>query len=394
MSRSDQPNRGRSIARWATALVAIAGIVVAWYLTELHIQAEVGDSIGGALCDAHQMMDCESALHSDFADIFGIPIALLGAAFYAGIVVLAFFDPRSQRQSTRPFRPAAISTTLFGAGVVYSIFLAVVSLVDVGTICPFCAMLYGVNILGLLTSCLWAGQWPKQIVVAQFDDTNAFYNGWTGLFCLVYGVVLVLGMMLVDAEIGDRVAEQQRTAEATQDDVETIDPDRYRSARAPAKGPEDAPVHLVEFSNFTCPFCRELAGEVGQLADAYEDELRVEFRHFPLETQQYSRLAAKAAHCADEQDQFWPMHDRLFANQQELSPGLIDESAEQMRLDIEAFEACLDDEQTGERIDDDLEAASEVGVGGTPTFFINGRRYEGVVSYDTLVDVVDEELDE
>lgn len=392
MSRSKESNRSRSLARWATALVAIAGMIAAWYLTDLHIQAEVGDTVGGGLCDAHRSFDCQSAIDSEFSTLFGIPISLLGLAFYASILALAIFESPKIRMSSNPFRPAAIATVTFGLGVAYSIFLAIVSMVEVGSICPFCAMLYVVNIVGFVASCFWAGMSPRDVVKGQVGDTDAFFNGWTGLFALAFGVVLMVGMILVEGEIDNRVAEEEAMAEEVADIAQDVDAEDYRSGEAPAKGPEDAPVHIVEFSNFTCPFCGQLAGVLEQIVDEFEDEVRVEFRHFPLDTHGMAHEAARSAHCADEQGRFWEMHGLLFANLGDYSSQDLPAMAEEAGLDVAEFESCVDDPATRARIDEDVTTGRNLGIRGTPTFFVNGEMFRGVVEYSDLRRVVEREL--
>ncbi len=393
MSRSKDSNQGQSLARWATALVAIAGMIAAWYLTDLHIQVQVDELDSGGLCDAHSSFDCQSAIHSDFSELFGIPISLLGLAFYASILALAIFETPKVRGSSNAFRPAAIAVVTFGFGVAYSIFLAIVSIVEVGSICPFCAMLYVVNIVGFVAACFWAGLWPRDVVKAQVKDTDAFFNGWTGLFALSFGIMLVAGMIYMEGAIDDRVVQEEQAGDELAELDQDMDADDIRSMDAPAKGPEDAPVTIVEFSNFTCPFCAQLAEVLEQVVDEYEDEVRVEFRHFPLDTQGAAHAAARGAHCADDQGQFWEVHEVLFANLGNFTSDGIPGLAEQVDgLDIDEFETCLDDSSTRARVDEDVTMGRNMGIQGTPTFFVNGERFQGAVEFDDLSRVVEREL--
>ncbi len=392
MSRSKDNSRTQSLARWATALIALAGMLAGWHLTDMHIQSQVGDTVGGALCDVHASFDCQAAVDSRFSAIFGIPISLLGMAFYASILVLTVFESDKARGSKNVFRPATIATVTFGLGVLYSIFLAIVSLTQVGSICPFCAVLYGVNIMGFISSSIWAGMWPQDVVKAQVGDTGAFYNGWTGLFVLSYGVALLLGMILVEGAVDNRIADERRSADERAQAMEAVDPGEYAEAPAPAKGPEDAPVQLVEFSSFGCPHCGTFAQVVDQVAEEYDEELRVEFRHFPLGTGDLAHGAARAAHCADEQGEFWQMHETLFANRGTYRVDDLPQFAEQLGLDVEEFEECIDDPTTRARVDADRNAGRELGVQATPTFFVNGVRYEGALPVDELRRVVEREL--
>lgn len=383
----------KRIARWATGLVAIAGGFAAWHLVGLHVQALDGAALDGALCGAQGAMDCESAVHSEYSELFGIPIAVLGLSFYTAILMLAFFDRPAPRTSSRPFRPAAIATTTFGIGVGYSVFLAVVSIFDLGTICPFCAMLYGVNLVGLVTSTLWAGQGPHRVIVAQLKQPREFFNGWTGVFAFAFGAVLIISTVVLGGPADEPGPPETQGAYAPSDQAEMrIDQADYRVSDAPAKGPEDAPVHIVEFSNFPCPFCGELAATLEQVAEEYGDDVRIEYRHFPIGNQPQGHRAARAAYCAGEQGEFWAMHDELFKHAPAHGPQQLERYAAKIGLDQEAFGECLESDRAEGRVDQDVAAARRLGIEGTPTFFINGQRFQGALPYDVLSEIIGEKL--
>lgn len=384
------PERGRDLARWATALLALGGLVVAWYLVEMYIQATAGQDVGGALCGAHDAVNCEAAAMSSFSTIFGIPIALLGLCFYAAVLTLSLFDRPGVRASSQPFRPAAIATTLFGVGLLYSLFLAGVSVFDLGSLCPFCVMLYAVNGLGFAAAIYWAGEKPHHIFLAQLKRPADFLNGWTGVFAFAFGITLLMGIQVMSTSINERLADQDRVASMTA--VERVDQERYRVEDAPAKGPRDAPVHIVEFSNFPCPHCGRLATVLDTISDEFGELVRVEYRHYPLPTQQSGHDAARAAYCAGEQDEFWPMHDELFANAPRHDVASLHQYARGLGLDEQEFAQCLDSDRARQRVDQDVTAGRQLGIQGTPTFFINGARVEGALPLDMMRQLVIEEL--
>ena len=151
------------------------------------------------------------------------------------------------------------------------------------------------------------------------------------------------------------------------------------------RGPVDAPMTLVEYGDMECPFCGRATGVVSELRGRFGDELRYVFRHLPLtEVHPHAQLAAEAVEAADAQGAFWPMHDRLFAHQDELeAPDLLNHAAA-LGLDLERFARELGDGTYGQRIRDDVVGAEASGVEGTPTFFVNGVRHEGRTSTDEL----------
>jgi protein-disulfide isomerase len=165
------------------------------------------------------------------------------------------------------------------------------------------------------------------------------------------------------------------------------------TADDPAIGPASAPVTLVEFSDFQCPFCQRVAPTLKQVKQKYGDKVRVVWKDFPL-TQIHPQAfkAGEAAHCAAEQGKFWEYHDRLFANQQLLQPNDLKQHAADLGLEPKAFNSCLDSSKYGERVRDGVAEGGQVGVNSTPTIFINGRRLSGAQPYEVFVAAIDEEL--
>jgi protein-disulfide isomerase len=165
------------------------------------------------------------------------------------------------------------------------------------------------------------------------------------------------------------------------------------SADDPSIGSASAPVTLVEFSDFQCPFCQRVAPTLHQVKEKYGDKVRVVWKDFPL-TQIHPQAfkAGEAAHCAADQCKFWEYHDRLFANQQALQPSDLKKHATDLGLDASAFNSCLDSSKYGERVRDGVAEGSRLGVNSTPTIYINGRVLSGAQPYETFVSVIDEEL--
>jgi predicted DsbA family dithiol-disulfide isomerase len=142
----------------------------------------------------------------------------------------------------------------------------------------------------------------------------------------------------------------------------------------PSRGPENAPVTIVEFSDFECPFCGALFPTIKALEKNYPDTVRVVYRQFPLTNiHPYAMKAAEASLCAHEQGRFWQMHDSLFGFQQDLSVPSLTLRAMEIGLDLEAFGACLDSGRQAARIKQDMADGAKAGVTGTPTLFVNGR---------------------
>jgi protein-disulfide isomerase len=159
-----------------------------------------------------------------------------------------------------------------------------------------------------------------------------------------------------------------------------------------AKGSSKALVTIVEYSDFQCPFCSRVLPTLDKLIKEYPDKIRVFFKHNPLPFHSDAPLASQAAVAAEMQGKFWPMHDKLFANQQNLKRPDLEKYAKEIGLDVEKFKKDLDAPETKKRVDEDLEMGKKLGVQGTPNFFINGRPLRGAVPYEQFKTVVDDEL--
>ena len=173
-----------------------------------------------------------------------------------------------------------------------------------------------------------------------------------------------------------------------------LDPFRVEIAAAdsPSKGPEDAPVTIIEFSDFQCPFCSRVNPALDKVLETYGDDVRVVFRQFPLGIHPQAPKAAEAALCAHEQGKFWEMHDALFADQRNLQVPALKEKAASLGIDTEAFNACLDEDRYADKVEEDFEAGRRAGVSGTPALFINGRFLSGAQPFEEFARIIDDEL--
>jgi len=164
------------------------------------------------------------------------------------------------------------------------------------------------------------------------------------------------------------------------------------AAEGPARGPKDAPVTIVEFSDFECPYCGAAHDTVEQVMNTYAGKVRLVYRQFPLSFHPHAAKAAEASLCAADQGKFWEYHEALFKNQKKLDLPDLKAHAGEVGLDTQKFSQCLDSGDKMKAVDADQQAGLAVGVGGTPAFFINGIFLNGAQPIDEFKKVIDGEL--
>ena len=188
-------------------------------------------------------------------------------------------------------------------------------------------------------------------------------------------------------ELFERLRKENQVA------IKLSEPRKQVEAKGPARGPADAKVTIVEFSDFECPFCSRAHDTVEQVMQAYPGKVRLVFRHFPLGFHQNAAKAAEASLCANEQGRFWEYHDVLFKNQRALQVPQLKEYAKSVGLEAAKFDACLDSGKHQKVVQGDQDAGSAVGVSGTPAFFINGIFLSGAQPFEEFKRLIDQELD-
>ncbi len=162
---------------------------------------------------------------------------------------------------------------------------------------------------------------------------------------------------------------------------------------APIRGSANAQVTIVEFSDFHCPYCKQVQPTLKRILSDYGDRVRLAYRDFPIDHLHPSaRKAAEAARCANDQGKFWEFHDKLYGSATDASPETLTGLAKETNLDVVAFQQCIATSRHRPDIDRDIEEASSLGITGTPGFFINGRLISGAQAYESFARIINEEL--
>ena len=370
-------------------ILSAAGFYLSLELIYIHIDAHFGGGGDVGLCNALPGFSCMAVATSGFSEIFGLPIAALGAAFYLTFLLAAAIRRFAET------RLAALSDVLLAGGLAavgYSVFLAVVSVGIIKKTCPFCMGLYFVN-LAIAVTALVGHPAPWREALAKLPARVPRMLGSSG-FWMTAGMMAIATVGLQGVYVhmarGARLAQINR-ATHTMDAAERESVD---TTGAPGFGPKDAPVVVVEFSDFQCPFCGRLGQDLHRAAEV-AGNVRVHFRHFPIDAacnptirqkfHEFACLAARASICADQLGKFWPMHDLLFENNKALARPALRGYAARLGLDPEAFDACIDAPETMTAVKSDIDQAIKLKISGTPTWFVNGVRYVGAKPFDQLL---------
>jgi protein-disulfide isomerase len=162
---------------------------------------------------------------------------------------------------------------------------------------------------------------------------------------------------------------------------------------APSKGPDNAPVTIVEFSDFHCPFCRGVQPTLQQVLQKYPNDVRLVYKHFPIDSlHPQARRVAEASWCAQQQNRFWQFHDAVYANPPDASAAAIKSFATTAGLDMNAFDTCVASGRAEPIVQAHIDEGTHYGVSGTPGFFVNGRLLSGAVPFKSFSEIIDEEL--
>ena len=211
---------------------------------------------------------------------------------------------------------------------------------------------------------------------------------------------LNLAQLVVDASASGKTIAQVRQAlaasplvkAATQRDRVLLDPVAINTMGAPSKGPANARVTIVEFSDFQCPFCVRAIPQLEALLKAFPNDVRLVYKHFPLEQHSQAAFAARAAIAAQSQNKFWPLHDKLYANARVINRTSVINWASELGLDMGKFNKVLDAPETQAAVNRDLADGMKIGVSATPTIFINGKKYQGAIEVKFLAPIIQTEL--
>lgn len=387
-----RPQRGALIC----ALLSLIGLGISGYLYYLHLGLLRGELLGGVACGGGGLMNCHAVTSSGWGAFLGIPLSLWGAFGYLttfSLSVIAWAIP--ERQPAAHALLALISLLFVAA----DLFLLGVMLWHIGHLCPLCVATYVVN--GLMLAASFSAL-PGGVAAAR--QVPAALGAWwptrrqpaTWMF---WTLVLVSGASMAGVHAATRFLTQVNPAAMRQRLLEYVHsgqrvyPD---TANDPVRGRTEAPIALVEFSDFLCPVCERASKFNEIILASHRGDAKLIFKHFPLDSTCNDAVPrvvhpgactiAAASECAHAQGKFWEFHDAVFAGSG--SPGAhtpypvarIEKDATRLGLDLAQFKECMASGKGLEAVKRDIEEGKRLQVSSTPTFAINGIKTAGIVS--------------
>jgi protein-disulfide isomerase/uncharacterized membrane protein len=370
-----------------------------------------------SFCKAGQSFDCSAVAKSTWSEWFGLPLASWGIIFYTILFLYSFVAGRKNLLSDKIFR-----SNLFMAGLlssIFSIFLFVVSHYSVGKLCPLCLGMYLVNFIilflsykllradGIIESLKLAFKsclaFPK-VVLGFGDNLSLSQKSLARLFVIAFAGLLFFSTVAQDyiseRMISPLLAKQQEIEDWQGQPVQELAIDKLQNAFSDhILGKINAKIQVVEFSDFECPGCRRLYSELKKVYPKYQDNLAIIHKNFPLDnscnsviTEKFHEDAcylANFARCAGEQNKFWEVTDIITTlssidrRDSALNPRQeLKENVASLGLDQAAIDECIESGRQIEVIKKDIKQALELEIEGTPTVWVNSKKFEGRTAAD------------
>ncbi len=390
--------------RWSTWLLggaAFAGIVLASISTWVHHEI-THSSVGyTSFCNFSIAVNCDTVVTSPYGKLVGVPVSVWAIGFYALLLSLALRAAGSD--PLRRDRARADALAMAVAGGLFSAYLAGISAFVLKTVCVLCAGLYVVSVTSLAAA--WFAARPLRAAAKRLLERWHSMRNRPTLSIAVASVAITLFVLSGWLGAQTRLTRAQVLQSnpqffdwyTSQPIVETPIEGGY------SQGPEKAPIQLVEFSDFECPHCAQAYVTLKDLLPRYQNEVRFTSHHFPLSNEcnaaitqrghEHACQAAIAADCAAQGGKFPAFANLLFANQGNLDDKSLRTYAQQVGLDVDAFDKCVASSAAAERVAADIQAGQRAGVRSTPTFFINNRKVEGNLTYENWLFAFALELD-
>lgn len=369
-------------------ILAVLGIAFSTYLSVHYYEIKTGTSSFNSLCNINSSVNCDVVAASPYAEFAaGIPLSSFAAGWFLTILILGIF------LFSNTYRKEAIrfGFVLAFIGLLNSLFYFWVMAAVLKTWCLFCLLVDAVNVALFAVFLSLKPVHPRKQKL-EFDHYKLLGGTW--IACMILGIVLMKGL---EPEGGP---DKRQILEIAQSYFNTNPTALPKNESLLSLGNPNAPIQIVEFSDFQCPHCRYGAKILKSVMDRYPNKIHLTVMNYPLDsacnpkvTRPMHTAACEAAHaaiCAEKFQKFEPLYEMLFERQEELAPGKPLEFAKSLGLSEDAMKSCMNADETNKIVLKSLELGDLVGVAGTPTFFLNDRKVPGVIPLAAWSAIIDQ----
>jgi protein-disulfide isomerase/uncharacterized membrane protein len=363
--------------------VSIIGMGLSIYLTLHHLEVKASGATNAA-CNINQTFNCDEVAKSQYSEFFGIPLGVLGFGYFLAMFALAGISLINSNQRKEHMHAYIVMAVI---GVATSAVLGGLSAFSLGAFCVVCIGVYVVTIFqGALVFSF------RKEIPSGFSVGTLVNGGTTALIAVAVVVFAFnvlrpkVGTTTADGKLKESVATMEPFAPTVQEIP--INKSAYSGLGEDYRfGSDTAKVVIIEFADFECPACARMSEFMRTLKKDYGQKILLVYRHYPLDQScnpgithpmhKNSCLLSTLARCAGQFNKFWDFHDLAFDNQKDASAEKAKEWAKTVGLTDEQINICLQDKSIVEKLRDDIQVANTAGLSGTPTVFVNGRKYVG-----------------
>lgn len=382
---------------FAGIVAAIVGLVVSLYATWHHVQVKALGSTD-AFCNISDKISCDRIAQSRFSEFLGFPVGAWGMGYFVACLALLLVSRSTQKAAKAHLHAWAAMAVV---GVVVSLVLAAISGLAIQALCPTCLVVY--MVCAAQAAALWAF---RKGLPLPIEGAGLLSGGGTAVIA-VAATVLVYNMALrpVMEPAAQKLAVTKDTPAGAGIMVlpNAVDIPLNMSAYSGLgedyrRGGENPKVTVVEFADFQCPACQAVAMVLHRLHDEFGGRALFVFKNYPLDNacnqaiqQKFHEHACRAAilgRCAGQIGKFWQFHDKTYEKQADMTDARLGQWALELGLSQVQIDGCMASKDILEKIKDDVGVANKLGVEGTPTLYVNSKKYVGPKSYEGLRDYI------
>jgi protein-disulfide isomerase len=393
-------------------ILAVLGVGLSIYALLHHLEVkQLGQT--SFSCNISDALSCDDIANSKFAeDPWANPMGIYGVGYFLGLLALLLTARVKENLRRDALQAYAV---MVGIGVVASIGLFGISEFIIGKICPTCVGIYAVTFLSAAVLFF-----SRQAIPTPWSLKAITNGGWYGIMALLASIAVYqlvkpqstknfkADLPMTDSQIDQHIA-RKNLAQGEPPILAALDPNVSSSVKIDfsaysglgedyRKGSDDAKVKIVEFADYQCPSCATASKALVALAAELGDQVLIVFKNFPLDSScnpsvqskmhPFACEAAVMSRCAGQIGKFWDMNQKIFANQKDIDSTRLMAWAKDVGLNDDQIQQCKSSPDIVKKLQDDVRQANEAGLSGTPTIFINGRKFNGAVDPEILKQVV------